>query len=109
MSTGDFSIIGSALYLDPMENFIFWLCWVIIVVVTCIVFLNFIIAEAGHSYEIVNEFIDSFIARDKASLIAESEDMLPKCLKSKKLFPKYIIIREVDNWRNKMKFNSKRI
>lgn len=97
MSTGDFSIITAALYLDPEENIIFWLCWVIIVIVTCIVFLNFIIAEAGHSYEIVNEFLDSFIAKDKTNLIAEAEDMMPQRFKTKQLFPKYIIIRCTDH------------
>ena len=82
MSTGDFGIITAALYLDAEENIIFWICWVVIVVVTCIVFLNFIIAEAGHSYEAVNAAIDSFIAKDKASLIAEAEDMLPNRFKT---------------------------
>jgi len=58
MSTGDFELITTALYLEPEENIIFWVCWTLIVAVTCIVFLNFIIAEASASYEKVSESLD---------------------------------------------------
>lgn len=97
VSTGDFEIIGTALYLEEEENIIFWVFWVIIVGVTCIVFLNFIIAEAGASYENVNELMDQYILQDKAAMIAEAEIMMPQFLKSNAKFPKYIIIRQIDN------------
>ena len=51
ISTGDFTIIDSSIYLTETENIIFWLCWTIVVGVCCIIFLNFIIAEASASYE----------------------------------------------------------
>ena len=61
MSTGDFTVIDSSVYLSKEENIIFWFCWAIIVGLTCIVFLNFIIAEASASYEKVAGELDSFI------------------------------------------------
>jgi hypothetical protein len=47
---GDYEFDG-ANELTPEENWIYWFCWLIIVVVTNIVFLNFIIAEASNTYE----------------------------------------------------------
>ena len=72
--------------------------WLVIVVMTCIVFLNFIIAEVSSSYGNVKEDLNGLIQRERATLIKESEDMLPKMKKSDmKLFPKYLISREIDN------------
>lgn len=50
MSMGDFGCITPSDYLTPEENWIFWVIWTITVVVSCIIFLNFIVAEAGNSY-----------------------------------------------------------
>ena len=62
---GDYEFDG-ANELTPEENWIYWFCWIIIVVVTNIIFLNFkkiyflhlpqfhhciIIAEASNTYE----------------------------------------------------------
>ena len=49
ISLGDFGFDTSQ-YLEPEENIMFWILWVIIVVISCIIFLNFIIAETGKSY-----------------------------------------------------------
>ena len=49
MSLGDFDF-DAATELLPHMNIIFWLIWFLIVVVTNIIFLNFIIAEASASY-----------------------------------------------------------
>jgi len=55
MSMGDFGVINKSIYTkDLKENLVFWMVWSIIALVTCIVFLNFIIAEASASYEKVN-------------------------------------------------------
>jgi len=62
-----------------------------------IIFLNFIIAEAGASYSRVKESLDEYIALSKASLIAEAEDMLPDLSKTPEKFPKYIITRSKDD------------
>lgn len=56
MSLGDFDF-GESTALDPFDNHWFWVTWSISVIVTMVVFLNFIIAEVGNSYNIVNEKI----------------------------------------------------
>jgi hypothetical protein len=52
---GDFALIGPAIYLSDEENIMFWITFLMIIVCTNIIFLNFVIAEAGNSYNIVNE------------------------------------------------------
>ena len=47
---GDYEFDG-ANYLEPELNIIYWFCWALMVYITCIIFLNFIIAEASASYE----------------------------------------------------------
>ena len=49
MSLGDFDFMAS-IYLSNAENYIYWIVWFLVVLMTCIVFLNFIIAEASNSY-----------------------------------------------------------
>ena len=95
MSLGDFDFDASQALL-PHINIIFWVIWLLIVVITNIIFLNFIIAEASESYAKVNERLDEFILKERAGLITESEEMTIDSLKKKHLFPKYIIIRTID-------------
>lgn len=97
MSLGDFDF-GASIKLLPHINIIFWFLWFIIVVITNIVFLNFIIAEASASYETVKERLDEMIFKERTDLITESEDMTPDSIKSPNLFPKYIVIRTIDKW-----------
>ena len=95
MSLGDFDF-DAPTELLPHMNIIFWFIWFLIVVVTNIIFLNFIIAEASASYEKVSERLDDFILKERAQLIHESEDMTLNSLKTKNKFPKYIINRTID-------------
>lgn len=94
MSMGDFGF-DAAYMLADSENIIYWFVWFIIVVITAIIFLNFIIAEASASYEKVASELEAFIMREKASLIHESEQMSPSCcgFKNNEKFPKYLIVR----------------
>lgn len=57
--------------------------------------MNFIIAEVSASYEKVKEEIEALIYKERALLIAEAEDIIPKSvrLKNKEFFPEYIVIR----------------
>jgi hypothetical protein len=55
ISMGDFAIIGAAQYLDHPENMLFWSIFVMAVVIQCIIFMNFIVAEAGATYSKVSE------------------------------------------------------
>lgn len=57
-AVGDYSLITESLYLTDIENIIFWLTFFAILVFTNIIFLNFVIAEAGNSYSIINDKID---------------------------------------------------
>ena len=52
-SLGDYDF-GPINHLSAFERTMFWIVWVIIVLMTCIVFLNFIIAEVSYSYQKVN-------------------------------------------------------
>jgi len=49
MSVGDNDFEASH-DLEPSKNIVFWIVWIMILYVTCIIFLNFIIAEACASY-----------------------------------------------------------
>jgi hypothetical protein len=96
-SMGDFgSLITASIDLDLANNIMFWICLVLVITITCIIFLNFIIAEASASYEKVAAELESYIMKQKATLIADAEFLMPEYMKSENSFPKYIIIREVD-------------
>lgn len=69
---GDFDF-GASYYLSTSENILFFIIWVVVVVLTCIIFLNFIIAEASNSYAIVMGDLDKLIYKSKAELIKEAE------------------------------------
>ena len=60
--------------------------------------MNFIVAEASNSYNEVSEYLEEFIQKQKADLTQEAEDVYPEQLKEEKKFPKYIIIRQIDDW-----------
>jgi len=95
VSLGDFDFAAS-IHLDELENQLYWVIWLLVVIMTCIVFLNFIIAEASASYQSVKDRLEAMINKEKGSLIAEAETILCKGVKTDQLFPKYIIIREVE-------------
>ena len=56
ISMGDYEFDG-ANYLEADLNRIYWFCWFLIVSITCIIFLNFIIAEASESYARVTDHL----------------------------------------------------
>lgn len=92
-AVGDYSLIGSSLYLTQYENYLFWLIFLSILVFTNIIFLNFVIAEAGNSYSNINAEIDQHILKNKAIMIDEAEEMLPHWKRSEFYYPKYIVTR----------------
>jgi len=56
ISIGDFSAIDvSADLPHTPDNYMFWIIWLFVMGATCIVFLNFIVAEASASYAKVVE------------------------------------------------------
>lgn len=96
IAMGDFDFDAST-YLTVEENAIYWAIWLLVVVLTCIIFLNFIIAEASASYAKVKDNLIAMINKEKSSLIGEAESMIPAKYKTSNLFPKYIIIRKVES------------
>ena len=53
----------------------FWLMWVVAIIITNIIFLNFIVAEVSASYSKVTETLTAVIWRERASLIHEADIM----------------------------------
>ena len=98
ISMGDYDFASSN-YLDESNNVIFWIMFGLISVLTNIIFLNFVIAEAGNSYNQVAESLTQYQMRAKSYLISESEVMMPQFVQVRKpnWYPKYIIIRYADN------------
>jgi hypothetical protein len=97
ISLGDFNF-DEAVNLDKFENRIFWFVWLIMVIMTCIVFLNFIIAEVSSSYADVKLKLQGLFLKERCKLIKEAEDMMIVSQKQdKKKFPLYLITREVES------------
>ena len=79
---GDFSVYNSSVYLSDAENYLFWLCFIMILLFTNIIFLNFLIAEASNSYSRVKERLFEFNLKESALLIDEAEHMIPGCIRN---------------------------
>jgi hypothetical protein len=80
--------------LDENIHILFWILWFMMVIFSSLIFLNFIIAEVCNSYAEVRSNIDAFIYKERASLIAEAEDIMSKKSKAdKNCFPTFIISR----------------
>lgn len=95
ISLGDLDF-SEATQLEPFENILYWITWLAVVMMTCIVFLNFIIAEVGSSYSKVVTKLNGLFLKERAQLIKESEDMIFQASSqlNQALFPKYLITRE---------------
>ena len=83
VSLGEYDIIEDAAKLPNLPNILFWLTWVMCVLVTNIILMNFIIAEACAWYKIVSINLDQVIWKEKANLIVESESMTKEKNKTK--------------------------
>jgi len=84
--------------LNAKQHFMFWTVWVVMVLFSSLIFLNFIIAEVSSSYQGVKEKIGSLIYKERAALIEEVENLIPADMKTsnKKQFPNYIVVRELE-------------
>ena len=81
------------------QHVLFWVTWLIMVIFSSLIFLNFIIAEVSSSYGKVKMNINALIYKERAALINEAEDITSKKTKrtNKKKFPKFIVIREQED------------
>ena len=96
LSIGDQSLIGSTLSLSEAETWLFWILWVLAIIVTNVIFLNFVVAEASASYTKVTETLNAVIWQERASMIHEAECMTRRKNKSKEKFPPYLVVRTLD-------------
>jgi hypothetical protein len=94
---GDFSAIKASKELGTIESKVFWILWLLGVVVTMVIFLNFVVAEACASYNRVNEYLESVVLLAQCELIVESEEMMMNRNKNSSKCPRYIIVRSVEN------------
>ena len=101
ISIGDFDY-NSSILLTPFQNTLYWITFLMMCVVTSVIFMNFIIAEVGATYQTVKEKIFVSLLQERGTMINEAEDILRARFGSRiqtwnHLFPKYIITRETDN------------
>jgi len=92
ISLGDFDFEASIL-LSKEKNWLFWYVWFISVLFTCLIFLNYVIAEASACYNEVKDKLGAYIQNEKVDLIDEVERMIPNILRNQNNFPKYIVTR----------------
>jgi len=92
---GDFDF-GEFSKLDHDKNILSWVLVALITMFLGIIMLNFLIAEVSNQYAKVDEYLDSYIQKDKISLIDEAEKLQPNFMRTEVKYPKYIITREVD-------------
>jgi uncharacterized membrane protein len=101
ISIGDFNFEATT-FMDPFVNQFYWTMFIIICTITCIIFMNFIIAEVGASYTSVKDTLHYKLLQERGELINEAEDILrsryhnSRIVKWVHLFPRYIITRELD-------------
>ena len=58
---GDFSILNFVGFLNVPETIIFWVVWYLAVLISTVIFLNLIVAEASQSYSKVTETLELVI------------------------------------------------
>lgn len=102
LSLNDFSfdlLTDKDSVLTPLQHWLFWIIWILMVLFSSLIFLNFIIAEVSNSYQTVKDQIDALIYKERAGLIDEVENITTDYnLKNNKYrFPKYIVIREMED------------
>ena len=97
ISIGDFSLISAVEYMNEVDMAIFWIMWIIIMITTCVVFLNFIVAEVSNSYNEVSLKLEEYRQFALGDIIWQGEGILPFSFKIKKkhLFPKFIVSRKI--------------
>jgi|APSaa5957512535_1039671.scaffolds.fasta_scaffold64824_1 hypothetical protein len=97
VSVGNFDFGPSQSLNNAYENYAYWILWTLTLVMTNIIFLNFIIAEASNSYAKVMETLEQQKRKERSDMINESEFMAPRCLKNDRRFPRYIVSRTILN------------
>lgn len=84
--------------LSKEQHVMFWAIWIMMVLFSALIFLNFIIAEVSNSYQSAKIKIESLIYKERANLVMEAEDFIGAKQKAEnpKKFPAYVVIRQQD-------------
>lgn len=99
LSLGDFDFS----LIDMQELYwmhvLWWGVWCLMVFISSLIFLNFIIAEVGNSYNKCKDCIDPTIYKERAHLVAEAEDLFTARSKQSdtRRFPTYIVVRQAED------------
>ena len=96
LSLGDYDLIGEAASMTSSDNILFWIVFVLALIITQIVFLNFIIAEASASYAKVMADLNAIRRKERVSMVSEAEDMTREANKTQKDYPPYVIVRSIE-------------
>jgi hypothetical protein len=95
ISLGDFEVDTFSEQENRILLYVTWFIWVIAVFVTCLVFMNFIIAVISASYENVMAKAVARSFKEKVEMIKEREgQMSPAELKNPLYFPMYLVLRQ---------------
>lgn len=80
-------------------HWIFWFLWFVMVMITSLIFLNFIIAEVSNSYQKVKDDLDALMYKERAGLILEMENLTTnqELESNKESFPKFIVCRRMED------------
>lgn len=94
----EFDILTSKEHPEVWKHYLFWFIWYCYVIFGLVIILNFIIAEVGNSYGVIKENIDSYVQRERASMITEIEEVMSmkEKINSRDKFPTYIVSREME-------------
>lgn len=97
----DFSFLSeeNSPHMDTKMHLLFWGIWMIMVLMTSLIFLNFIIAEVSNSYQNVKDELEALIYKERALMILEIENITRDHVihENKQLFPKYFVIRKLED------------
>lgn len=75
-----------------------WIIWLIAVIISNIIFMNFLIAVISESYEKIMQKMTSQTYKGKVDLIYERESQFKdEDLNNPQLFPRYIVLRRLAN------------
>lgn len=71
LSVNDYNFDATT-YMNPFDNGFYWLLYLIVAIISAIIFLNFIIAEVGASYSNVKDTLHVTLLQQKGQLINEA-------------------------------------
>ena len=60
LSIADFELTSAVSYMNEVDSVIFWIMWIITMISTCVVFLNFIVSEVSNSYSVVSFKLEEY-------------------------------------------------